>query len=640
MTAPPPDQWSEPRIYGAMPVPGDASLLAVATAEAREPADTWSTPSYHGPRRWRPRPAPVANLIEDTSLASPDEPLDLPNFESEVLTDSGVLTDSANLGHPAAVADSQPEAEPAAPGLLASSRTMAVASLVSRATGFLRTIVLAAALGSGLHGVAEAYNLANTLPNMVYELLLGGVLTSVVIPILVKAQQDDRDRGIAYTQRLLSIATASLGGATLLAVLAAPWLIAFFGGPHNFQSVATLWATLLLPEIFFYGLGAMFAAVLNTRHIYGWPAWAPVLNNLITIAAVGLFVLVPGPSALATATITNTQILVLGIGTTLGIVAQAVVLIVPLRRSGFHWQWRFRASAGETGRMSEFRTLTLWVLAYVAISQVGVIAINRVAINEGGVTIFAYADLLFQVPYGILGVSLLTALMPRMSRAAARGDTEEVLDDLRLGTRLSAVALVPISAGLIVFGPSFTSVILLGRFTLDQARLTGTALAVGAFGLLPFALVMLQQRVFYALRDARTPAMINLSMVFTKVLLVLAAGALWDGRAVIIALTASTSLSYVVGCVAGHLLLTRRFGGLGFRTVTRTVGYIAVAAVAGAIVGLLLVLLADSVLGVGRASALVGLVLGGGLGSVVMWTVANRLPLPEVKQIAAAVRSR
>ena len=124
---------------------------------------------------------------------------------------------------------------------------------------------------------------------------------------------------------------------------------------------------------------------------------------------------------------TNTQVLVLGVGTTLGIAAQALVLIIPLRRTGFLWRWRFRATPNEAGRMAEFRTLTLWVLGYVAISQVGVVAINRVALSHGGVQIFAMADLLFQVPYGVLGVSLLTALMPRMSRSAARGDTAEVL---------------------------------------------------------------------------------------------------------------------------------------------------------------------------------------------------------------------
>ncbi|MCW2491821.1 MAG: integral rane protein MviN, partial [Frankiales bacterium] len=536
-------------------------------------------------------------------------------------------------------------AEPAewadGPSLLASSRTMAVASLASRATGFLRTMAIGFALGTGVDRIADAYNLGNTLPNMVYELLLGGVLTSVIIPVLVKAQHDDTDRGVAYTQRLLSIATLGLAVTTLLAVLAAPLLIALYSGDAPFHSLASLWATLLLPEIFFYGIGAMLAAVLNTRHIYGWPAWAPVLNNVITIVAAVLFRLVPGPSVLSTRNITDTQILVLGVGTTLGIVAQALVLIVPLRRSGFTWQWRFRASPEQSGRMAEFRTLTLWVLGYVAISQIGVFAVGRIATGRpGGLTIFTNADLLFQVPYGIIGVSLLTALMPRMSRAAARGDTAEVLEDLRLGTRLSAVALVPISIGLMVLGPSFTSVILLGRFDLSGARLVGVALAAGAFGLLPFALVMLQQRVFYAMRDARTPTLINLAMVGTKIVALILAATLLHGKAVIIALTVSTSLSYVAGCIAGHILLGRRFGSLGFAPVVRTVGWISVAALAGGAVALAVVLLGNGVLGVGRLSGLAELVLGGGLGLAVLGALAMRLPLPEVTEIMGAVTGR
>jgi putative peptidoglycan lipid II flippase len=612
--------WSTPKIYGTpMPVPGDASALAVQTAQP-DTGDGWSAPIYHGPRRYRPRPAHGAELA---SVDAPVEPAGTALAEADRLP----AGQQAELGQPA-------------PSLLASSRTMAIASLVSRITGFLRNSVIAAAVGSGLHSVGDAYGLANTLPNMVYELLLGGVLTSVIIPVLVKAQTDDADQGEAYTQRLLSIATAGLAGATLLAVLAAPLLIAVFGGPPQYQSVASLWASLLLPEIFFYGLGAMFSAILNSRHVYGWPAWAPVMNNLITIAAAVLFLLVPGPAKLTTGTITNTQILVLGVGTTLGILAQAMILIVPLRRTGFHWQWRFRASPNEAGRMAEFRTLTLWVLGYVLASQLGVVVINRVANAHGGVQIFANADLLFQVPYGILGVSLLTALMPRMSRAAARGETTAVLDDLRLGTRLSAVALVPVSAALIVFGPAFTSVVLLGRFSEANARLTGIALAAGAFGLLPFALVMLQQRVFYAMRDARTPTYINLAMVATKVVLVLAASQLLHGRSIIIALTTSTSASYLVGCLVGHLLLRRRFGVLGFRSVARTVGWIAVAAVAAGAVGLAVVLAGNAALGIGRGSALVELLIGALLFGAVLAAIAVRLPLPEVAEISGVLRRR
>jgi putative peptidoglycan lipid II flippase len=630
--------WSEPQIYGSpMPVPGDATALAVQTSQA-EDGGSWSSPIYHGPRRYRPRPEHPVQVNRDSSGAQ--LVLDGEQVIAEAPLDEGArpLQEPAQPLEEARQGMAGQAAEEPAPSLLASSRTMALASLVSRATGFLRNTAIAAAVGSGLHSVGDAYNLANTLPNMVYELLLGGVLTSVIIPILVKAQTDDRDRGVAYTQRLLSIAVAGLGGATLLAVLAAPLLIDLFPGPAPYQSVATIWASLLLPEIFFYGIGAMFAAILNSRHVYGWPAWAPVLNNILTIAAALLFLFVPGPSSLTTGNISNTQILILGIGTTLGIVAQSLVLWIPLRKTGFSWQWRFRATPNEAGRMSEFRTLTLWVLGYVAASQVGVVIINRVANDHGGVAIFANADLLFQVPYGIVGVSLLTALMPRMSRSAARGQVDEVLDDLRLGTRLSAVALVPISAALIVLGPALTTVILLGRFSESNARLTGVALAAGAFGLLPFALVMLQQRVFYAMRDARTPTFINIAMVSTKVVLVIVASATLHGRSIIIALTVSTSTSYLVGCVVGHLLLRRRFGALGFASVLRAVGWILVPAALGAVVALAAVLGGGAALGGGRGAALAELVVGGLLFLVVLAVTAVRVPLAEVAQITASIR--
>ncbi|MEO7263181.1 MAG: murein biosynthesis integral membrane protein MurJ [Jatrophihabitantaceae bacterium] len=630
--------WSPPRIYGTpIPLPGDGSALAVETAQP-DTGNAWSPPIYHGPRRLRPRSfeQPVsdgaASGPRDSATAAPPRP------EPGMPGIPGGPSDAQLDAEPGAAATA--EDEPAAPSLMASSRTMAIASLVSRITGLLRSIVVGAAVGAGVYSVGDAYGLANTLPNMVYELLLGGVLTSVLIPVLVRAQQDDQDRGVAYTQRLLSIATVGLASATLLAVLAAPWLISIFGGPPQYRSVAVLWATLLLPEIFFYGLGAMIAAILNSRHIYGWPAWAPVMNNLITICAALLFLLVPGPRNLSTGNITNTQILVLGIGTTLGIAAQALVLLVPLRRSGFHWQWRFRASPNEAGRMAEFRTLTLWVLGYVVVSQLGVVVINRVANQNGGVQIFAYADLLFMVPYGILGVSLLTALMPRMSRSAARGDTSAVLADLELGARLSAVALVPISVGLMVFGPALTNVILLGRFSQSNAQLTGVALAAGAFGLLPFAVVMLQQRVFYAMRDARTPTFINIAMVATKVALVLAGSALLHGRAVIIGLTISTAASYLVGCLVGHQLLRRQFGELRFAPVARTTGWITAAAAGAGVVGLLVVLGGNAVLGHGRLAALAELLVGGVGAGAVLVVLALRLPLPEVSQIASAVRGR
>lgn len=527
--------------------------------------------------------------------------------------------------------------KPAEGGLLGASRTMAIASLASRITGFLRSVVLAAAIGTGL--VGDAYNGANTFPNQVYELLVGGVLSSVLIPLLVQAEEHDKDRGEAYTQRLLSIATAVLGAATVIAVAAAPLLAAIFVNNESERQLTTTFATLLLPEIFFYGLGAMFTAILNIRNVYGPGAWAPVLNNVITIATVGLFALLPGPKTLVPANMTNTQILVLGVGTTLGIAAQALVLLPVMRRHGFRWKWRFRAEGHERG-MGEAGALTGWVLGYVIASQIGISIIVKVGFNHNGVTNFTYADLLFQVPYGILGVSLLTALMPRMSRAAARGDREGVIEHLGLGARLSAAVLIPVTIGMIVLGPSFTLTIFVGRTSQHDARLIGTSLALCAFGLLPFALVMLQMRVFYAMRDAKTPTVINICMVAAKIAFVLIAAQTLHGDAVIVALNVSTSLSYVVGAVLGHQLLARRFGRLGFSRVVRTIVRVGVASLFGGAAAVAMVVLGTHIAGHGRTGALIGVVCGSILGLAVFGLAAWRMRIPEVREIAAAAGSR
>jgi putative peptidoglycan lipid II flippase len=383
------------------------------------------------------------------------------------------------------------------------SRTMAIASAASRLTGFLRSLAITAAIGVAL--VGNAYNTANTLPNIVYELLLGGVLTSVVVPLLVQAQERDPDRGEAYTQRLLSLAVAGLAAATLLATLAAPLLTLLYSSGAGAKSeLTTFFAYLLLPEIFFYGLGAMIGAVLNTRGVFGPPAWAPVLNNVVVIIVAGLFIGLTAGDGGTTTSLSTGETLLLGIGTTLGIVLQAVVLLPALRRTGFRWRFRLDLRGS---RIGEAGPLALWVIGYVVVSQVGYLVqlrlANGVPDELPGVATFTNASLLFQMPYGILGVSLLTALMPRMSRAAARGDQDSLLSDLSLGSRLSALALLPVTALFIVLGPAIGTVIYgHGRTDDGAARTIGTVLALSAFGLVPFAITMLQLRVFYAVKDA------------------------------------------------------------------------------------------------------------------------------------------
>ena len=603
--------------------PGD---IGAPHIPAPTDGEHWSATTYNGPRRHRPAnhrgEAPVGS---GTAAPAPSDPA-----PSDPVP-GGTEVDAPAVEAAAGTADR---------GLLSSSRTMAVASLASRITGFLRTQALVAALGIAASKVADAYNVANTLPNMVYTLLIGGVLSSVVIPLIVHSQEHDSDRGEAYTQRLLSWGTAVLAVVTTVAVLAAPWISGIFPAPRAERDLISIFATLLLPEIFFYGLGALYTAVLNTRGVYGPPAWASVLNNVVTIATVGVFAVLPGPALLSESTITTGQILVLGIGTTLGIVAQALILIPYLRRSGFRWKWRFRASPAETVPMSEVRTLAGWVLGYVAFSQIGVYAINRVAIaHKGGVSTFTYGDLLFQMPYGIIAVSLLTALMPRMSRSAARDDGAGVVADLSLGSRLSAVGLVPITGFLMVLAPTLTTVLFsYGRSDATDSRNVGVLLALGAFGLLPFAIVMLQLRVFYAMRDTRTPTLINAFMVGTKVLLVLVFAALLHGDRVVVWLEFVTSSSYLMGAVAGYVLLTRRFGRLGFGQVARTTVRIAAVTVGGALVALGVVLGLEPAAGRGPAGSAVTLVAATVAGGAVLIGLLRVVRIAEVDQMLASLR--
>ncbi|MGI8760911.1 MAG: murein biosynthesis integral membrane protein MurJ [Jatrophihabitantaceae bacterium] len=587
----------EPRMFTEAD-PMTSVLLADWSQDEHEPA--WSPPTYVGRRRLRPGTRPAAETL-------------------------------------AAVRE-QPADEQESRGLMADSRTMALASLVSRITGFLRGSMLVAAIG--IHGVGDAYNVANNFPNMVYELLLGGVLSSVLIPLLVHAQEDDADGGVAYTQRLLSIATAALGAMTLVAVACAPLLASAFVPDAAQRSLTSLFATLLLPEIFFYGIGAMFMAVLNIRHSYGPGAWSPVLNNVVMIATIGLFWAMPGPATLNPATMTTPQILVLGIGTTLGIAAQALVLVPALRRTGFRWQWRFRARPNELGRMREVGSLAGWVLGYVVASQIGVTVIAKVGVDNHAFTVFTNADLLVQMPYGILVVSLLTALMPRLSRSAARGQTADVVEDLGLGARLSAIALLPITAGLIVLGPVLCVTLFgYGQTSVDGGRLIGTALAASAFGLFPFAMVMLQLRVFYAMRDGRTPTLINVFMVATKVLIVLVCAATIHQPAHIAeALTVATSASYVIGAAVGHVALTRRLGRLRFQAVARVFTQLVFASAVGGAAAWAAVVGSRSALGTGHAGSLAGLLLGGVAGLAVLAAVLWRLRIPEVRELTALAR--
>ncbi|SNS79476.1 putative peptidoglycan lipid II flippase [Geodermatophilus saharensis] len=528
-------------------------------------------------------------------------------------------------------------------GILRAAGTMAVATLVSRVTGLLRTIVLAAALGVGL--VNDAYNTANTLPNIVYELLLGGVLTSVIVPLLVHAQERDRDGGVSYAQRLSTVAVAGLVVVTALAVAVAPLLTALYGiqGDPEQVRLANWLARILLVEIVFYGVGALAQAILNSRGVFGPPAWAPVLNNVVVIATGVLFVMAGGPGELTPRTITPGQVWLLGGGTLLGIAVQALVLVPLLHRAGvpLRPRWNLRGIG-----LREVGNLGLWVLGYVAVSQIGVVVATRIAnaaTREGGLgsSALAIASLLFQMPYGIIGVALLTALVPRMSRAAARSDVPGVVQDLSLGTRLSALGLLPVAAALTVLGPALATVAFArGNTSVAEAQGIGAALAVGAFGLLPMAVTLLQLRVFYAMKDARTPTLIQVGMVAVRVPLLLLVPAVVGPEHVVAGLMLVTSVTYVAGWVFGHVALQRTLGGLRTRETLGPLLRMVLAAVAAGLLGWLVTGVTDDAFGSSTGGSLATLVIGTVVVGVTALAGFVLARVPELRGPLAAVRGR
>lgn len=469
------------------------------------------------------------------------------------------------------------------PSLARSTGKIAIASLISRITGFLWKIMLVWVVGIGV--VNDSFNVANTLPNIVYELLLGGVLASIVVPLLVRAQ-DDPDGGEAYTQRLLTVALTLLGGATVVAVLAAPLFTSLYVDSSTNQAnpeLTTAFAYLLLPQILFYGVFALLMAVLNAKQIFGPPAWAPVVNNLVVMATILVFAVVPGEISLDPVRMGDIKLLVLGVGVTLGIVAQAAMLVPPLLRTGFRPKWNW----GIDHRMREFGGLAMWIVAYVAVSQVGYVVTTRVltAGDAGGMTAYYNAWLLFQLPYGVIGVSLLTAIMPRMSRAAADGNTKKLISDLSYASRISTVALLPIAAVMTVVGSSIgVALFSLGKGGAGSgAERLGEALGIGAFGLLPYALVMLQLRVFYAMKDARTPTLIMLVMTAVKVPLLYLCPVLLDSHQIVLGAMLVNSLTFLVGAVLGQVWLWVRLGNLRSKRVLGVILFTLFASAIGAL---------------------------------------------------------
>lgn len=529
-------------------------------------------------------------------------------------------------------------------GVLQNSAIMAAGSLVSRATGFLRTAVIAATLGAGL--VGDAYTTATFVPGMVYELLLGGILASVVVPLLMRARTQDADGGDAYAQRLLTLAVLALAAATTLAVASAPLLTALLAGKEatgDSRELITALGYLVLPTIFFYGLAAMFAAVLNTRDHFAAPMWAPILNNLVVIGTFGLYLALYGARLRSPAEMTAGQIALIGIGTFLGIVVQALALVPALIRVGFRWRWRFDFRALH---LRELAHLGGWAFCYVLVSQVGLLVMIRLAneasaTGEAGPLIFNNTYLLLMMAHGVVAVSIITALLPRMSAAASQLRWPEFVDDLSRGTRLSLVVLTPISVAYAVLAlPIARTLFQYGAFSGRDAVATSLVLLAAAVALVPYSVSQLYTFAFYALPDTRTPALVNIPAVVVRIGLQVWFAVAFGSAFVAVGLMLGNAVSFLLAAIVSGCLLRRRVGPIGVRRILDTLWRAVAAGLGAAVLGLIVSTLIRMGLGDTRLGGVTQLVVGGGVIVAGYVALALGLRVPEVHEVVDLVRRK
>ncbi|PZG22925.1 murein biosynthesis integral membrane protein MurJ [Micromonospora craterilacus] len=556
--------------------------------------------------------------------------------------DGATFISAEPLNQPAAEAVAPPQEQVAESSAAANSAVMAVGSLISRGTGFIRNLMIGAALGNL---IGNAFTTAMFLPQQVYEFLLGGVLTSVLIPVLVRRRKLDQDQGQAYAQRLLTLAVVALAAAALIAVISAPVLTSIYasGKDVHYTGLVTKLSYLMLPMLFFTGISALIAAVLNTRGHFAAPMWAPILNNLVAIATFGLYILFYGAQARQPADVGLDQILLIGGGTLLGVAVQAAGLLPALRKVGFRWKLRFDFRA--LG-LRELGQLGGWMFCYVAVNQLGLfVVVNLLTRAAGednaGLLIYNNVFLLLMMAHGIIAVSIITALMPRMSAAAADGRFHDFTGDLSRGTRTVSAVLAPIAVCYAVLAAPISVVVFrYGAFTADNAIATSTVLLVAAIGLVPFAISQLFTFAFYALPDTRTPALINIPVVALRVavqvVLFLAFSTSFAGAGMMI----GNTVSYLAAAIASAWLLRPRVGRIGLGAIMRTLGRVVLAALGAALAGLLVIALLPGGDTPTWAEAIVQLLVGGAVIGGTYLGLANVLRIAEITEVVGMVRRR
>ncbi|MEV6541146.1 murein biosynthesis integral membrane protein MurJ [Streptomyces sp. NPDC051665] len=537
-----------------------------------------------------------------------------------------------------------------ASGLLKSSAVMAAGTMVSRLTGFVRSALIVAALGTALLG--DTFQVAYQLPTMIYILTVGGGLNSVFVPQLVRAMKEDDDGGEAFANRLLTLVIVALGALTALAMFAAPLLVRLLSvkvaSDPAADSVAITFTRYFLPSIFFMGIHVVMGQILNARGKFGAMMWTPVLNNVVIIVTLGMFLWVYGTSADSGMGVQNIPLeaqRLLGIGVLLGLVVQALAMIPYLRETGFRLRLRFDWKGHGLGKAA---MLAKWTVLFVLANQAGALVVTQLAtasvadtnIAGTGFSAYANAQLIWGLPQAIITVSLMAALLPRISRSAAEGDGGAVRDDISQGLRTTAVAIVPIAFGLLALGIPMCTLIF-GSSGTGAATNMGFMLMAFALGLIPYSVQYVVLRAFYAYEDTRTP------FYNTVIVAAVNAGAsavcyfVLPARWAVVGMAASYGLAYTTGVgVAWNRLRKRLNGDLDGARVMRTYARLSIASVPAALLSGAACYGIGHTLGQGVVGSFAALLVGGAVLLGIFYVAARRMRIEELNSLVGMVRGR
>jgi putative peptidoglycan lipid II flippase len=404
------------------------------------------------------------------------------------------------------------------------------------------------------------------------------------------------------------------------------------------RELATTFLRWFLPQILFYGLGATIGAILNVRRSFAAPMFAPVLNNLVVIAICVAFVLLLKPRPPTVGTVTGAQTTLLAIGTTAGVVVMTLALLPSLAKVGFRYRPRLDL---RNPRLTTALRLAGWTFLFVAVSQAGYLVVVRLSTGATAYTVYSYGYIIFQLPYAIIAVSVITALLPRMSSHAADNRPDLVRADLAEGMRMSMAAIVPAALFLLALGrPVAVTVFQHGAVSMSDAVRIGDAISAFAVALVPFSLFQLQLRAFYAHQDSRTPALTNVAVVASNVGAALVLVALVPAEHRAVALALAFCFAYTIGVVVASTLLRRRLGGLDGHRTLRLMTRAALAAGIGAVLAAALAAAVRSLVGDGWIGSGFAIAVAGGLGGWLFAVLAGRMHITEFTTLTASVLGR